>query len=649
MLGLSLYALLAFGFGTWLPPLKLGGKDSIGARIIAGYAAMTAAFFIVHIALQMSLSASLISLMGIAMSGILKQFWKVRKIDASHLFHPVSVFLLVGFGAIALNGGGGYLPFTIDEFTNWIGASRLIHLHGGYAEIADTIHLPGYTPGWRLVLLMPWQVFGVADLGASASAPFVMHLGLATLFYEIVRSEISGRYNFRDSEVSLLAWLALLLYLTAEGTGKLWTYDLLIEQPQIYAFTAVIFFLLIDDLETKPSNSAVMYAGLALMGGFLFKAAAIIFVPALGLVTIWYLVRSENRRRPDNWKTGASRLAYLILPTLSVFILWGILKPVTAQNCMSAPMSTLTPQAISSVAAQDWQGLARRYGLAVGGYLLGYKTLLAFTGFIGVVVAAKFRWVSAHIALAGFAFMYLAALYWYHLTCFGPYYFENLNSIPRLSRVVIQPFHAIGLLVMAVGIVRFTPKRLFSKLTTNKITSSACYIAVAALLSWQSIQIYRTTQDVTTRVYQHVDSRIAEMRALANFVKSTYPRSRNTPLVQIVNQGADSDVFGYAKFFSMSDEKGQPRPIIRYAGGVSWSAGAPTNHWQEQLDAKQLQAKFAAADIIWPITTDDWIAHILSRLVRDDSCLEKLPTYFLLKQTDGTFSCQKKKSIVSNE
>ena len=455
-----------------MPPLRLGGRESLGALLLGGYSVMLAVLFILHIQVGLALSTTLGLMAAGATTGLVRLTYRtigtvspVQQI----LIHPGVLLLFLGAGAIALNGGIDYMPYTSDEFTNWIGVSRKMHLYGGYDAISTSINYPGYPPGWRLLLALPWQIDGKILLGQSASAPFVLHVGFAALFFDIVRHETERRVPTMAWHATLLAWVALLLFLAAEGTGKLWVRQLLLEQPQIYYFTAIAFLLFVLDGVAGVRRDILFHIGLAAMGGYLLKEAMVTMVPGLGIV----ILVIYHRRRESVWsarfKKSAIDGACLLFPVLAALILWRISMPEIGKSCISSPLSNFSASAIAQAFALDWVDLLRRFIGAIVTYIIGYKTLVLFAGLAGAILMVWCRRTTALLVYGAFYFIYFGALYWYHLTCFGSYSFEVLNSIERFTRVALQPLHAGGLLGLTVGALQFLKRERVVRIFGGKV------------------------------------------------------------------------------------------------------------------------------------------------------------------------------------
>ena len=250
--------------------------------LFGGYAALLASLFLMQAVLGMGLLSTFWIVFAVAVLGLCRLVWRNSGGAAEFVIHPAIILPVTAGILITLRGEIDYLPYTVDEFTNWLGGAKTIHLNGGYAAIRETIYLPGYTPGWRLALLLPWQIDGAMDPGRSAAAGFVLHAGLVAIMFDIVRWEAAERLQLSAAGATAGSWIAVLVFLAAQGTGTLWTYTLLIEQPQIYFYagTGFLLFALRTDADT-PSNT-FLYIGLALTGGYLVKTATVALLPAVG-------------------------------------------------------------------------------------------------------------------------------------------------------------------------------------------------------------------------------------------------------------------------------------------------------------------------------------------------------------------------------
>ena len=385
MLGLLLYTYLAIGCGVLLPSLKLGKSRSLGAAILSGYALTFFLLFLLHVIMRLPLTVTVYSTLIIAGIGWFRAYsWLFNH---RNLGGPAGVFPIMAIVAVVINGGVNYLPYTVDEFTNWIGVSREIYLHGSYEAIRETVHLPGYLPGWRLLLLLPWVVVGHIDMGLSTMAPLVLHIGLATLIFEIFRFEGERHPGPSQRNAIIWAWTLTLLYLAAEGTGKLWAFNLLIEQPQIYVLTAIFIYLyLLDDADIQNARLS-LHAGVAIAAGYMIKASALTVLPGLLLVLLIVFFR-ETSGDQARWLNSTIRNGIsLLLPTVAVVLLWKGTLPEMEKHCLSHPLTTMTPEVISNIPNLDWQDLLARFATAVVSYVMTYKSVVLIIAVVGAAVA----------------------------------------------------------------------------------------------------------------------------------------------------------------------------------------------------------------------------------------------------------------------
>lgn len=315
MLGVIFYGGLAYGLGLIVPGRRSDDGAVAGLRFVVGISFLLIALYVFGVLLSLSMRNTVAVAAALAACGWIRAARGPKaasRLDA--IAHPALVLPLLGLVVVLANGGVGYVPYLIDEFTNWIGVSRLIHWAGSYDAIRETVHLPGYTPGWRLLLAAPWQVTGHIDLGLSAAAPFVLHVAVLALIYDMVVLVLR-----RDAELPaarLYGWLALLLLLASEAMGRLWTYEMLTEQPQIYLLSAAGLLLLRAEL--VPTARLVSYcaAGFVLAAGFLLKNAIAAAAPGAALVALLPLF---ERRRPLRERLQESLIvaAALLAPLLA--------------------------------------------------------------------------------------------------------------------------------------------------------------------------------------------------------------------------------------------------------------------------------------------------------------------------------------------
>ena len=468
------------------------------------------------------------------------------------------------------------------------------------------------------------------------------------LIYDLAGHFLKTRTGMVPSLVRLSAWAFVLLFVAAEGMGRLWSYTLLIEQPQIYTYVTVA--LLIYAVEATGQDRKPLYgiAGGVLASSYLYKVAAIAFVPAifaLACLMLLQRVKSVSGHLKDILLT----IALLTGPILVAAASWSL--AVDAKAC--SPL-TLSADQWAAAMTLDWIDLGKRFGMAVWTYVSTYKipvTLAAGLGVVGAIADGRYRAVLVMVALSA---IYFFALYASHLVCLGPYYFENLNSIPRFTRVPLQMFHAVGLVMLVDTVLRIAetrklnaPGRLIERWNQPWI-SGGLILLIVVLGSWQGRQIYRSTVDTSTRIYQNIDFRIAEMYRATSLIDNlrgtTLP---HTPVLAVICQGCDNAVLSYASFYALGYKDGRMNPRFTVHGQTSW-APQPVNTWQAKADIDDVVEKLSKADIIWPLKIDDWLMSALARLVSDKSCLSAMPDKALVRsKTNGgsvQFRCIEKEN-----
>ncbi|CAN0526836.1 unnamed protein product, partial [Laminaria digitata] len=275
-----------------------------------------------------------------------------------------------------------------------------------------------------------------------------------------------------------------------------------------------------------------------------------------------------------------------------------------------------------------------------------YKTPLTIAATLGMLTALTRRNFTVPLTLGLMGTAYLALLYWYHLTCFGPFYFENLNSIERFTRVLLRTLHGVGLVVLLDAALRFlaryTGEQQRGRLIPVRHVIGVLVPIIVVLGAWQMNRVYRSVDIVTARTGQTIDFRVDEMRRAAALIDKLKGTSLpGSPILQVVSQGMDSAVIDYALFFALSRQRGDTKAGYQVAGSHSWSP-TPVNVWQRRANPEEVRKTLEKADIIWPTMLDPWLREIFADLI-DDDCLRALPAKALIRVIPATdeprFAC----------
>ncbi len=643
MLGLFAFVIGFVGFGRLLPVLSLDGTRLYGFRYFGGGLLFVFAFYFLHIILRIDLSISAWLVMGSAGLGVLwslVDYLRQSERDIHQWLHPIPLLILTAVGCILVNNGIGYLPYSGDEFTNWIGISRQIFMAGNYADIADNIWLYGYTPGWRLMLLFPWVLTSSISEGNSAALPFVMMVGLAGILYDIVRWKLSALPGITERRMSIFAWGLTLIGLSAQIAGPTWMRNLLIEQPQIYTLSVCAIAISLIPYAKNSGHIFAFYAGLALAGSYMFKAAALSFAPSVGLAILILSFTGSS-----SWTEISRRLiGFVILvfaPVVVCLLSWKWYTHSFPPAFLSV-FQTLSSEYIANALTMDWRDLASRFSSAVWAYITVYKWPLTVFSLLALLGSAVRGRIVPLLLWAGFFVTYMLALYWYHLGALGSYYFDNLNSVERFTRIPLQILHTLGFVIAVIEILGLMAEKRLAGIGTilsGRTIGVLSILAVAGLGAYQAKQIMRSVVDVTTRAYQNVDPGINEAKqAVEAAIRYLQDERLNNPTILIISQGTHPEVLNYARYFAQGLRRKGGKPIDILFDGVSWTPNEPVNTWQHKISANKMRAKILASDMIWPIKTDPWIISVLTPLVGDPACLDKpLDNFFIRKiQGDGS-------------
>ena len=653
MFGIIFYLFLAIGLGFLLPGIRLHNFPSFGGRFAGGYACLLIFIYLSHILFKLPLTWVVGLAALLACIGYLRILLKIRfPISLIRVSHPGLLLPLAGFLVVGFHGGVEYLPYTVDEFTNWLGVSRIIHINEGYEAVLQSLHLPGYTPGWRLLLLLPWQVTGEMDTGASAAAPFILHVAAVALLFDVVKFLFQQKAKMAAGTAHLLSWIIILLFLSAEGMGLLWTYTLLIEQPQIYTIMAIFLFLFINERSRQYSPSLFLYAGLLLAASYLLKTAALTLLPLMALYFFWCFFTAGKLGSPKRPQTLINSLLFFA-PALFMLVTWSLIQP--HNNQQESPLFALSNTIFSSNESRDWLDLAERFWGFTGIYIATYKTAIGFAAILAFITAFIRRRDSVLMLFSGYFILYLTALYWYHLTVFNDYYFKNLMSVERFTRIPLQIFHSLGLLLLTELAIHYWPRMKLGSLDqilAKKSIFLGSIISIILLASWQMRQLDHTVTDITTRKHQSYDFRVGEMKKAGIWLKQKRGNLLpEQPKLLIIAQGQTNDVLGYAQFYALEKNKKHDFKAYRSKLITTWPLTSE-EYYQNPNWQKKAISLIGEADVIWPTGIDQQITDLLRELKTSPDCLNKLTEKILIKERSGggiRYSCLAKPVFAKNK
>lgn len=617
MFGLLAYWIVGFGIGRlWalVPGMRALGP---GACFLLGSAGALIAYPLLHLVVGLPLMDAAWAIAIAAGAGLIVSVPELGRVTWEDAPHPIIILPGLAFAVVLWQGTVDYLPYTDDEFTNWLDIPRRIFLEDGYRAIRHDVPLSGYTPGWRLWLTLPWFLADRFAPGDAATAPLLLHVGVLGVIFDACRRAVPG---MPVGPRLIAAWGVVLLLGAAEAMGPLWVYTILIEQPQIYlAVGALLTLFGADDADTNRRLFWLIATGVFCAASYFLKSAGMLVAGGCILAVLAGFL----------WQQGDSRarrllaLAFVAVPPVALYLLWQ--SGVENNNCLASPVRTVFMQPLPDYAREGWTDLLVRFAAGVSRYIGTYKWPLTLVGAAGWALLAWRRSWSPVIAMGAFIGVYFATLYVFHLTCFGAYYFEKLASIERFTRVPLQMFQTLGLAALALEALRLVDRR-GAALARSKMVLGAGMVLVLALGGWQVLGLTRTAHDITDRRHQNTDKMIAEMYALSRAVDRL---SDGRPIrVLLIEDRAPVLTEKYARFFAHRGGRGAPK-VAYTVDVIKLPAGA-----------LKLAHALTTADVAWPT-----LASSTDREIVDSAagtiCLAPTPNRFLSKE-NGRFRCTEK-------
>lgn len=637
MVSLAITLLSLLGLAAWLPePLGNGrpGRVWIGLRMFAALAVLVLASMVADL-LGASFHVTAWAIAIAAAAGLVRlAVTAARERAAWHVvaIHPVIVFPLVAAGLIALRGGLVYEPLAWDEVSIWAAVAQQGVGLDSFTGPGITAGVVGYTPGWPMALGYSSAFFGSFDHDRAAIVPFVMHVALLGLLYDVLRFHLD-RAGWSGSARTLGAWATVLGLLAVEASWKLAPLNLLIEKPQIYSMIACLALASLA-IEAKVSSTGrakdwirpSFHLGLALAFGYALKSAMLAFAPAV--LVLWAgTVAVRRDLSPRAWIA----LALTIGPFVALYALWSGLGPKDS-SCLVSPLGMI-PTILSGSDAERSLDLARRLFGTIAEYLAAFKPGLTVAAVVGALVALTDRRLAVvMVSLAAYVVLYEAALYFYHLYCFSPYYFETLNSWDRFTRVPLRVLHVMGLVL---GFIRVAPL-LAGLVRSRSVLAGLGVVVVVGLGAWQIMGLHGQFNAMATRANETPEqvSLVRETRIesakLSGFLVAHPDLAAE---VRIVAQGDTGYRLVIANYHLWAATRVALKPPF------SWAA-AERDIWTVTEDPIE---RMMRASLVWPLVLDDWMREILAARIDDPHCRADIGRYYLVPEPDaGRFRCMAK-------
>ena len=390
--------------------------------------------------------------------------------------------------------------------------------------------------------------------------------------------------------------------------------------------------------------------GIVLAAAYLIKTAATtVSVGAITFIIIrgvqqWKLTPLNVRSRNGIYISSA----LLMIPMLVIMIMWSQFGD--AKGCLNSPVDLLHSLMISdqNVLASTWWILT-----AIIHYLVSYKTIVLIAAIIGLTMGWHLLETRATVmALGIFSAVYFLAVIVFHWACFtNELSHRELVSIPRYSRVVAQTLHCVGLVMLALGLVRVLNKNVSA--ATSTLNKRAVLVGVSILIvflgGWQFRQAYRSVQDVSDRSLFSVDRRVLDMRNAAEMIKGySSERLPEKPYVIVINQNGPATPRKYLNFFSTEKNADTILSRFKIESAVAWSSTG-RERFKQTIAPHALANQFRNADVIWPVSVDPWIKEVLRSIGLDESCLNNATDFGFFKFIDSKlndrFECVRKPKL----
>lgn len=609
---------LVLGAAGLMP--RIGSGPGWGGRAFGGFAAIIIMLFVGQLGFGLDYRILALILAPLAGIGLIFWFHQGRSwlID-EFLTHPAFVLPVLLAMLVGLHGGNvDYLPLAWDEYSNWLSWAKQYLEYGKVVDPRIVTGVMGYTPGWPLVLALPGLWHEEFGEGGALMAFSLMHVVLLGLVYDALVGRL-WRAEHRPGFAKLAAWGVILVLLAVEASWKLVPINLLIEEPQTYCLVActVLAFGWRDD--AGPAWRVALYLGLACALGYLVKGAMLVFAPSAFILFAAYLM-FRGGGEPARWRQMVARdnlyawvvLAVAPLLVVAVWSVWG----THPGDCLSQP-------ALAFAGAWDRIGetertldLWHRYWKAVFRYLATYKLFLSAAAvlcFLAVAAVDRFARVVL-IALVVYSILYSLSLFAYHLDCLGPYYFDNLNSIGRFTRVPLRVFHVVG----PVLLVHVFAVRLRSIPVGRRLT-----LAIATLVfmlgAYQVTRVQASLRSVASRADADpvLAGQVRMVRAATLAIAKYHPGTDKA--VVFIDQGGQGFAPHIARYFG--------RGVLRSYPAASWGE-KPINVWMQPTNPVEMKRLLLGAAIVVPMHLDGWMTQILHELGAEATCL--LPPFGLL-------------------
>lgn len=187
MTGFAIVYLSCLGLGAAVMPVSFVFRW-LGTAYLTGLALIILGLFFGNVVAGIPLHLAAWAVLGLAVLGGAARLWRGGRVGAYRtlILHPVVVLPAAVFVLALATHRFAYLPYLYDEFTNWIGWAQQMVVADHFATRNMVVPIISYTPGWPILMAYPGAVVGSFRISDGASIPFLIHVGLLGIVYDVV-------------------------------------------------------------------------------------------------------------------------------------------------------------------------------------------------------------------------------------------------------------------------------------------------------------------------------------------------------------------------------------------------------------------------------------------------------------------------------
>lgn len=655
--GIAICWATAIGLGCWV---RVPG---IGMRTFLGWISLPLLLFALSDLLGVGLRAAAWIVTGLSALGfVYGGIGVVRKglgaISLGAALNPIFVVPIIAIAALMLRGGSSYVPVHWDEFSMWLLWPKLQFLADRVWTDEMEITIPGYPPGWQLMLVFPQLFVDQFSESRSVGTVVVLSAALLGLLFDTSRTSCRPQLGRVFWGLGLLLCVPLIPaaaeIIPSDVLVEIIPTKLLVEPAQIALNVGVLALMLAWVLAPEGSREARWLAagvGLALAVGYFIKSAMVLFVPLVALAMLWHLFQQE---REGWWGRDAGITLLLALgPFVAVFVLWQMVAP-TSSSCLANPLVFLQGLLGIEATAISLSRFTNESATFLSSFVNPFSGFL-IAGSLAAMASKKFRVIS--LMAWGWVVAYFCVLYGSYLGCFGGYEQQILASLERYESV---PFVTITLLGALIGLAvlpdligklaslpGFSRKGLV--LTGRGLGGLMVLVAIVVVLSDSVVRFGK----MSDRFSAHTKARqfgVAiqtgrKIREIAN------ERFSNRPRVRLIAQGSDGREKLVLRYMRVPETQGHTMYLFDVEPTYSWSPYSGSL-FANQAGTEEMMRAATDGDIIWPLRIDPWTGQAINAMTSSSQCRTQHWAFLFVRRIRPTessdpFDCVLNDMIVS--